>query len=75
MSLARHKILQVFSNIINVIPQINIYSRMMILADVNEYVNKMEDKIQNLEKRIDNLEHRYIKSNSKITGKNNYKKL
>jgi hypothetical protein len=76
MSLTRHKLLKVFSSIINVIPQINIYSRMMIIADVNEYVSKMEDKIQNLEKRIYNLENIYINliPLEKILDKNNCNK-
>ena len=57
MSLVQHKLTKVFSSIINVIPQMNIYSRMMILADVNEYVSKLENKIQDLEKRIITIEH------------------
>jgi hypothetical protein len=57
MSLGKHKLTKVFSSIINVIPQINIHSRMMILADVNEYVSKLENKIQDLEKRIITIEH------------------
>ena len=57
MSLGQHKLTKVFSSIINVIPQINIYSRMMILADVNEYFSKLENKIQDLEKHIITLEH------------------
>ena len=57
MSLGKHKLTKVFASIVNVIPQLNIYSRMMILADVNGYVTQLENKIQDLEKRIITLEH------------------
>lgn len=71
MALVKHKLTKVFASVINTIPELNIHSRIMILADVEDYVTKLENKVQELEKRIIKIEH--DNDIEKQTLKNSYK--
>ena len=50
-----HRITRVFSMIINANPRLNIWDRIAIISNINDYVIDNECRIKNLETQIKNI--------------------
>jgi hypothetical protein len=50
-----HRITRVFSIIINANPRLNIWDRIAIISNINDYVMDNECRIKNLENQIKNI--------------------
>ena len=50
-----HRITRVFSMIINANPRLNIWDRIAIISNINDYVMDNECRIKNLETQIKNI--------------------
>lgn len=71
--LSYHKLTQLFSNIVKVIPNVNIYNRIQMLSDINKYAIQSEIRITELEKRIELLEKIHLENSNKNSNENNNK--